>query len=85
MTNKETEHTVCILVHPKGVRSVALRSLQVQATSSTPNLAIDVFLELALCTGPLSRWNRFRPLGSSESEIVMLQYKASFKMVYLQL
>ncbi|MCI4380479.1 hypothetical protein PGIGA_G00240460 [Pangasianodon gigas] len=51
--------------------SVGLRSglCAGHSSSSTPTFTHHVFMELALCTGALSCWNRFEPLSSSEGKL----------------
>jgi len=57
MLDKKAWLTVSPLIHPKGV----LLGCSGQLSSSTPNLLIHVFVDLDLCTGSQSCWNRKGP------------------------
>ena len=53
--------TVSALIHLKGVLSGWVQDCAGQSSSSTPNWLIHVFMDLALCTGAQSCWNRKGP------------------------
>lgn len=80
--------SVWALVHPKGVLSGSGQDCAGRSSSSTPDSAIHVFMDLALCTDAQSCWKRKGPIPNCSHKVgsmglsKMFSYPKAFKVPF---